>query len=1186
MVFLARIGSVKKRLFALFFLLFTVGIASADLVVGPLSQSPANPVAPGTTVVYSFSVGSTLPALPVVPISSAVSGISLQSDLIDDDKKHEDRRGNTFNLSINTGSALDKRRMFLAPPECTQQARSINVFKCKLEPGEKTLYKFSHAIGENEEGFSASFRVNCDDFEGDLKNICTVSGMNPQKINTKVGDAPTPGTVEFSAATYSVKESEGEAMITVRRTGGSDGEVSISYATSSGSATAGSDYTETSGILSWKAGDNEDKSFTIPVADDKLEEGIETVALTLSTLNKSTILGKLSKATLSIEDSTVLTPGKLEFSSATYSVKEGDGTATITVERIEGSDGEVSVSYATSAGTATAGSDYTETSGTLTWQDGDSVAKNFTILVTSDNLKEDAETVSLALSKPTGGEALNKRSQATLSIVDSTVLTPGVLEFDSADYSVKEVDGEVTITVQRVGGSDGEVRVGYATSGGSATAGSDYIEASGTLTWRSGDLADKNFVIQVATDEELEGTETVSLMLKGEALGERSQVTLNIENSSLVEAAGMFKFSAATYTVEENAKSITITVERVGGSDGIVSVQYESQDGDAMAVSDYQAASGRLTWADGDAENKSFTINVVTDSVVEENESLQLSLSMPEGGAALGSPRLATLDIINRAGTREEVSGGANNIGVLKFKKETFWALEEKGKAMVAVTRSGGSRGEVSVTVEIDGGTALDNNVLTWTDGESVDKTLEISIQQGETEKPVKLLLVNATGGVRIDDTREVTLRIVDNASGFSKEQPKLDDKQQVIAEVLDKSCASLDDGEIVELKDQDKLELCVALTESADDLPSLQNALQQLSPEKVIAQAKSSVEALNVQNNNISSRISALRMGVRGLSINQLSLSVDGQQLSGALFSSLLPYAQGGGASADGFSKFGFFSNGTIALGDSEGSANQSGYDFSTKGVTFGVDYRYRSDLVMGVAVGVADTRADIDGNSGEMRINNNSLSLYGSYYQNSQFYLDGIVNFGWSRLDSMRKIEISTINQIAEGETNGNEYSLGVSSGYDFAHKGLSFGPYGSFNYVVANIDGYDERSSDGSSSAVLLAIGEQKVTSMSSALGAQASYAISTQKGVFIPKLSFDWEREYKDDSRLITARFLNDTSNTIFSVSTDEPDRSYFNMNIGFSAVLSQGRSGFVNYSQVIGRDKIKTYSLSGGVRLEF
>ena len=110
--------------------------------------------------------------------------------------------------------------------------------------------------------------------------------------------------------------------------------------------------------------------------------------------------------------------GSLQFSLAAYSVGEGTSTATIAVTRTGGSGGAVGVHYAATAGTATAGSDFTATSGTLSWADGDSAAKTFGVTIKNDTLVESTETVHLALGSPTGGAALGL-SSATLSILDN-----------------------------------------------------------------------------------------------------------------------------------------------------------------------------------------------------------------------------------------------------------------------------------------------------------------------------------------------------------------------------------------------------------------------------------------------------------------------------------------------------------------------------------------------------------------------------------------------------------------------------------------------------------------------------------------------------------------------------------------------------------------------------------------------
>lgn len=130
--------------------------------------------------------------------------------------------------------------------------------------------------------------------------------------------------------------------------------------------------------------------------------------------------------TVVVSGGTSSEPGTLRFSQASYSANESAGTATITVQRIDGDDGAVSVFYAASASTATGGADFTTTSGTLSWADNDDSSKSFAVTVLNDALVEPNETVLLALSNAGGGAAIDPtRQTATLQIVDDDVPTGG-----------------------------------------------------------------------------------------------------------------------------------------------------------------------------------------------------------------------------------------------------------------------------------------------------------------------------------------------------------------------------------------------------------------------------------------------------------------------------------------------------------------------------------------------------------------------------------------------------------------------------------------------------------------------------------------------------------------------------------------------------------------------------------------
>ena len=187
-------------------------------------------------------------------------------------------------------------------------------------------------------------------------------------------------------------------------------------------------------------------------------------------------------------------PGTLQFSSATYNVNENGSSATITITRTGGSAGSVGAHFATSNGTATAGSDYTAVTQTVLFANGDATNKTVTIPILDDMLVEGNETVNLTLSSPTGGATLGSPATAVLTIIDNDA--PGTLQFSTATYSVNENGGSATITVTRTGGSAGAVGVTFCDEqwhgdGGLRLHGGD---ADGELCqWRHGEQDGRRF---------------------------------------------------------------------------------------------------------------------------------------------------------------------------------------------------------------------------------------------------------------------------------------------------------------------------------------------------------------------------------------------------------------------------------------------------------------------------------------------------------------------------------------------------------------------------------------------------------------------------------------------------------------------------------------------------------------------
>src|SRR5262249_38825256 len=147
-------------------------------------------------------------------------------------------------------------------------------------------------------------------------------------------------------------------------------------------------------------------------------------------------------------------PGFFQFSQTnSFQVDESAGFATVVVTRAGGTVGAVSVDYSTSNGSAVSGSDYTATSGTLTFANGQYL-ESFKVPILNDALSESTETFHISLSHPTGGANIGGlRTSADIKILDDD--GHGNFQFNNPAYLVNETDHTLTITVNRTGGANG-----------------------------------------------------------------------------------------------------------------------------------------------------------------------------------------------------------------------------------------------------------------------------------------------------------------------------------------------------------------------------------------------------------------------------------------------------------------------------------------------------------------------------------------------------------------------------------------------------------------------------------------------------------------------------------------------------------------------------------------------------------
>ena len=381
---------------------------------------------------------------------------------------------------------------------------------------------------------------------GDVIPLGAALGRSKARLTILDNDFDA-GTFAFAAANFVTNENALRATITVIRTNGANGSASVDYFTdnvipvpATPGTGPGGDYSPASGRLTFASGQTV-ATFQVTIVNDTLVEFDENIRLVLTNAvgaRLGTNATVIVTSALTIVDND-FPNGRINMVSTNVSGSEADGFVMLQVARTGGNAAAVSVDYQTIAGTAAAGSDYTTTSGTLVWNDGDSSSKTITVALAADGLPEASEYFFVRLSNGRVSGLVNTnllalRTNAAIHIADADAY--GTVAFEQPVFVADENGGTASITVTRSGGVAGTGTVAYATSGLLPT------DISGTLTFLPGEIS--RIISVPLADDTIANSEfqSVGLILSGAvnvSLGSPSAAILRIvDNESFNEPAG------------------------------------------------------------------------------------------------------------------------------------------------------------------------------------------------------------------------------------------------------------------------------------------------------------------------------------------------------------------------------------------------------------------------------------------------------------------------------------------------------------------------------------------------------------------------------------------------------------------------------------------------------------------------
>jgi hypothetical protein len=316
----------------------------------------------------------------------------------------------------------------------------------------------------------------------------------------------------------------------------------------------------------------------------------------------------------------------------------------------------------------------------------------------------------------------------------------GQLQFSVNQTQLEEKQATVSIMVNRIGGRDGDISVAYMTVDGSAKAESDYQATNGTLTWANNETLSKRIPFTILNDSELEGEESLTLLLYeptgGAELGKHHQIHITIVDD---DNEGSLPITEAQSEDNSNAESES--------EDSSNSEEQGEAHSDSESQSEESSDSEREDEDNSDSESQDEgNSDSETQSEGYENENQSESL--------IPIP----------------LSKGEDN---LQFSSSTYTTNENDGLLKtITVTRTGNNQGEISAiyftsskSTATEGSDYLGEfGTLTWAPNDLQPKIIEIEIiddTEVEDTENIHLMLFNATGNT--GTLAQTTLTILDN---------------------------------------------------------------------------------------------------------------------------------------------------------------------------------------------------------------------------------------------------------------------------------------------------------------------------------------------------------------------------------------------------------------------------------------
>ena len=251
------------------------------------------------------------------------------------------------------------------------------------------------------------------------------------------------------------------------------------------------------------------------------------------------------------------------------------------------------------------------------------------------------------------------------------------------------------------------------------------------------------------------------------------------------------------------------------------------------------------------------------------------------------------------------------------------------------------------------------------------------------------------------------------------------------------------------------------------------------------------------------------------------------------------------------------YWIEGVASFGTRDASGAFSGSEFSSNGISVGVDRRINKDLAVGMGLGYARDKATIGTDGSVNRSKGYSLAVYGSYQLQEKTYVDALLGVGSLDFDTRRFV--APMNDFALGQRGGTQWFGSLTGGYEWRDKDMLVSPYGRLDFSTDRL----RNSTETGAGAFALTYFAQSTTSVQGALGVRAESAHATSFGYAVPKVRAELRHEFRGNGEAFVA-YADQPGGPRFGLAFGGGARNSVVLGIGSEFLMRDGLSLSVEY----------------------